>query len=368
MSYHSGYISAAGGCALAFMLVVQRVFLTMFSTWVEENVQLAWFSSTVAGVSCLVMVLLVIYILQQVGSKDLLAVAELLLGKPGKWCIALSYILIFISNAVLLVRSYAENTLTTALPLLSFHWAILWYAFSAVIVCYFSLEVLARISYVILPLTILGILAICLLLYPFYIGYNLLPWQGYGIMQAAGNGLLGAGVNIGLFVLILIATSFKDVSALKKAVVSSGILALLTKIFILIIYIAVYGIGIGAEKTNPFFELSRLVYVNRYLQRIEALMIMLWVMVGLMCIAISIYIVVYLVTQLLDISSMRPVISVVGMIVVLLSGMPGSVGEVILLDKQAIELYTILGTYLIPCALALGLLWHRRKNKQCIPS
>jgi hypothetical protein len=119
---------------------------------------------------------------------------------------------------------------------------------------------------------------------------------------------------------------------------------------------------VGVEKTLPFFEMSRLVYLSRYVQRIEALFIVIWVITGLLAIAINIFAALYLVARPLGLPSLRPLVPVMAMIVVNLAVIPHDIGAVVAADNSLVVVLSV-GVYGGPLLLtAMAYLKGRRKK------
>ena len=74
-------------------------------------------------------------------------------------------------------------------------------------------------------------------------------------------------------------------------------------------------------------------------------------MIGVLSIAASMYITLYLIVRLLDLSAMQPIIPVLTSILMELAAWQQDVASVIQLDKQAIGTWLNLGVYVLPILL-----------------
>ena len=360
---HIGKLGIADGIALVFVIVMPRVFLSTISNLLEQDAQILWLSMVIYSAIPLGAVLMMIYVHNRV-EGNIFMVCQQLIGKIGAWLVVLTYIVMFISNSALILRLYAEYTLQTALPRVEFQLAIVWYAVSAGIICYLGIEALTRTSSIVMPFSIGGLVIVLLLLMPFYIGYNLTPWQGNGIMQAVHTGIRGAGYNVGVLSLILLTPAFQNTRTIKKAAFYVISYTAILRICFILVYILVFGVAVGAEKTMPLFELARLVYLNQYIQRIEALFIIVWVMIGLLAIAGSLYIGLYLIAVLLKLPALRPIVPLGVIIVANLAMMPPDIGYTLQVDQHLIVLFDI-GIYAFPATLFAMTLWKKRRKRLC---
>ncbi len=78
----------------------------------------------------------------------------------------------------------------------------------------------------------------------------------------------------------------------------------------------IFGTTVSAEKTLPFFEMARLIYINKYVQRLEAIFILLWVIVGVLGIAVCLYGALYIIARLFKLPTVSPLLLPVGLIMI----------------------------------------------------
>ena len=145
-------------------------------------------------------------------------------------------------------------------------------------------------------------------------------------MTAVQSGIHGVGFNVGVLSLVFLSSAFQNAKTIKSAAIYALGGSIVLRIVYMLVYTMVFGVAIGGEKTMPFFELARLVYVNQYIQRIEALFIVVWVVFGLMAIAGSMYIGLYLIVVLLKLPALRPIVPLGAMIVANLAMLPPNIG------------------------------------------
>ncbi len=350
MSYQPGRMGVAEGIGLTFVVMLPRVFLTSPAVTISSVHNLAWTAPLINWVVTLAVFWLLAKSTVHMGS-DLYDVSRRLLGRPGAWVLALSYAALFILDAASLLRQFAENTLLTALPAAEFRLIIFWYILFAAVLVYFGIEGIARAAYLVMPFIVGGVAAVVLLLAPFYDVYRLFPWQGAGLWTAARRGLELAGLNFGVLLLLVLAPSFQKPSTIMTAAFFGGGVSALLRTLVILFFLLAFGVGVGMEKMLPFFEMSRLVYLSRYVQRIEALFIVIWVITGLLAIAINIFAALYLVARPLGLPSLRPLVPVIAMIVVNLAVIPSDIGAVVAADTRLVVLLSA-GVYGGPLLLS----------------
>jgi len=365
-AYHVGKMGIAEGIALVFGLVIPHLFLSRLADVIQENGQLSWLTMSFYTVISLVVLFMMVYVIHSVPG-DFVTVCQQLVGNLGAWLIVIVYICLFFANSSLLLRQYAEYTLITALPKVNFQLVIVWYALTTGIMCYLGIEALCRTGYILLPFMAGGLMLVCVMVSPFYVAYNLTPWQGNGIQVAVQSGIKGVGFNIGVLSLVFLSSAFQNGKTIKKIALYALGGSLVLRITFMLVYTMVFGVAIGSEKVMPFFELARLVYINQYIQRIEALFIVVWVFIGLLAIASSLYIGLYLITVLLKLPTMRPIVPLGVMAIAQFSMLPPDIGYTIYVDRLMLQVSQV-GIYLFPGILFIMALVKKRRKKPCADS
>lgn len=356
MSYQSGKMGIAECLAMVFIMTFAHIFLTTPARTLMNQAGLAWVSTLLTGLAAIAM-LFVVNRLFRNQPGDLLQAAEVYLGKPGKWLIGLYYSSVFFIDGILLLRQYTENTLLTSLPQIEFTLVLLMYGLTIITILYIGLEPICRATYLIMPFALAGLLIVLAAIIPYYDLHGLFPLQGKGIGVLLGNSMLAGGINIACVAPALLANTFHDrktwfAGSLFGVSVSIGFKSLAILVFTL-----VFGTAVGQERILPFYELSRLVYLGRFVQRIESLFIMFWVINGVLAVALHIYVGLYLLARLFDLPSLRPLLPITLILIASLAALPTDVGTVLELEaKITLTLYNG-GLYGIPLLLLLLSLW-----------
>lgn len=359
--YQPGKMGAAEGMAIVFLLTFPTTFLTTPAVLINEAGTLGWLSALVHGIISLLSLIALLFVCKEVPG-NLFEICELLLGKILAWLIALYYAVAFCANYVLMLRQYAENTLLTALPTAEFSFIIVAYSLVSAILVAFSLEGMARAGYIVMPFIGVTLLIVFALLNPFYEIYRLAPWLSLGLGTAVFTGAKIAGINFGVAAVAILASSFQNNrTRWQIAVLGVGLSAVL-RAMVVFFYTLLFGVTVGREKMLPFFEMVRLVYLGRYVQRLESLFIILWVINGLLDISLSLYFGLYCLTYLGRLPTMRPLIPVAAILLAQVAMIPEDVVSV--MDDYVYVGKTFLnfGIYVVPFLLLAALAWSKRKK------
>ncbi len=366
MSYRPGNMGMSDAIALVFMVTISRVFLTGLPRLLESAGQLLWLVIVVAGTVSIGVALAMIYVAEHV-SGDLLTITERLWGRAGAWIVGLFYMVVFWANAVVLLRQYAEHTLLTALPSINFLQSLLWYVIPAVLFIYLGIEAISRTMWLLLPFISASFIIVWLCIFPYAYIYNLFPWGATGYENVIQAVITGPGADVGVMLILIFAPMFQDARYLRTGVIFGMVISTAVNTITALMYVLVFGVNVGQEKILPFFELARLAYLSRYVQHLEAVFIVTWVISGVMAFTISMYIGLYIISRLTGLPSFRPITLTVAMILVFLSMTPTAVNNIIYLDQQWV-LWSNIGVYIIPGLLFITFLFKRNKRSDtCAP-
>jgi hypothetical protein len=179
------------------------------------------------------------------------------------------------------------------------------------------------------------------------------------------GGLKANGINIGALLPFFLAISFQKARTIKHAVFYGLGIAAFIRTLTFISYTAAFGTNASREKLLPFYELARLIYINRFIQRIESFYIVLWSIVGILNITIDIYAALYLLCRLFNLPLFRPFIVPVSITLAILASIPMATVDVIALYSQLLASYYNIGAIVIPLVLFAAALYRARRQKVC---
>lgn len=306
ISYRPGKMGLADGASLAFISGITPLFLALWSIVIDRAATGSWLTPLITGPLTFVEVYSLIFLLGRFPG-DLYDLSAKLLGKIVGNLTMVALMLVFFGNSVLQLRHYSENTLLTTLAELDISVAMGWYALMAAVAVYIGIESLARAARIILTFGMIGFGLILLALYDRFDIYNVMPWFGSGL-PVAQTGLMTTGLFLGTFILPILAPAFQDTRTLKIAAMAGIGLSTAVRATTLFVYTGVFSVAVGLEKTLPYFELVRLVYLSRFVQRIESIFILVWAFFGMTIIAFDLFLTAYLAARLLGLPAIRPLI------------------------------------------------------------
>lgn len=360
MSYQTGTLGVSEGAAMVFILLLPRVTMNSFTMAIAKFGQLSWLYILINGLDVLVIAGMLLYVHSK-QKGDIYTIAITLFGKKVAYVMMLVLIAVFFFNSTSLARQYAENTIITALPDIELSLSLLVYTVGALLTGYLGVSGVSRSSVIFMPFMIATFLGATLLLYPYYIPYQLLPWQGYGFNKCMMQGIIGGGFDVGFLAIFILAPAFQNNKTIRQSLIRGIASSVLLKAFVMVVFLMVFGVSVGSEKTMPFFELARLIYLNRFFQHIEALFIVAWVVLGTLAIAINFFITAYLFGRLLNLPIIQPIMPCLAMLMTSLALLPENITQVVMLDEKLIY-FDDIAIYIVPILLFVATLSKQMKG------
>jgi hypothetical protein len=209
-----------------------------------------------------------------------------------------------------------------------------------VLLAYLGLEVIARVSYLSIYPVLIGLAILLALAYTYYNPDNLKPFFGYGLDKTMYHGALRSSAYAEVMLLALALNALNSLKDFKKAGLIS--LAITGVVFsgCLILYIMTFGYTGGIENVSGLFQLSRIIYLSRFLQRVEALFLFIWIMCSVVTVSISFYMSIATYCKAFHIPSQKPIVFIFGILLFAIAILPKNISEVIEIHMKVIREYS----------------------------
>lgn len=222
--------------------------------------------------------------------KDLFDLAE---NVGGKWLKVLTGIVVLIyllTTAFITINEFSEDVKNVLFDDNSVQTVNIFFIIAISIATYFGYKSVIRISSVLFPILIVGLIAIFFSLLEDIDLTNLVPILGTGAKSIFFNGLSHAGRYNSLFLLFIFAPKIKN---LQK----SGMFSILSTstiiLFVVFLIFSIIPYPEISENYFAFFEITRMISFGRFFQRIEVIFTFLWLFVSLLYLTMAISVVIY---------------------------------------------------------------------------
>lgn len=351
--------------AMLTLFVSTDVFLSYPSLTMQLGLEAGWMISILSGIVALVIFLIVNTALRRsYPGHDLIDVARLTMGQAVGFIVAFIIGIYFLLVTAAVMREFTEHVVATVLPNTPI--LILGGLFT-IVVCYIAqcgLEGICRTAYFILPVLLIAMGALCLATINWWTPAWLLPLWGRG----AGSILRGTLLYSSVFENVLLVCLIYPHAHEPKKLMQVGVWSIILTDVILTTFIVTFNMVFpaieGQNISFPLYELARMIYIGRFMQRLESIFIFLWVAVAVIRISMTLWAAAYSLGRAFKWPSYRPGVPALGLAAFSLSLIPSSQLEVISWTRSYLLAWGNLVVFGLPLLIVLvGMFVHGKKNK-----
>lgn len=326
MSLQKPIVGVSEAVILLFFFISVKVMLSQMLFTYEVGMNAAWVIPLMLMLIGLFGVLLLVNLLNRFPGRDLVQVGEELVGPYVNALFALFYLTVFVVGAGSTLRGISERMVVGYLPDSPISLITFSFIAATMIVSYLGLEAVARTARFLASLLLLTMLALVALTIPFWNFNALYPLLGPGPLQL----LMGALENTGDFTQILllgIIYPFLSAGQGKKV----GVWAVVLSGFFMFLYtlapILIFTYPTVSELSVPSFEMTRIINIGRFGQRLEILFLPIWSLGNMILLSASLYAGAAVLTRIFKLSDYRPFILSMGVFVSVVAFIPQNVTQ-----------------------------------------
>ncbi|MBX6353118.1 MAG: GerAB/ArcD/ProY family transporter [Thermoflavifilum sp.] len=317
------------------LLVASHTFLIYPQYASRYGLEASWMAPIEGAIVSLVLFLLLdALIFRFFPGQDLIEIAQTALGTFGGVLVALLLALYFLFVTASVLREFVENVLTTVLPSTPILVATLLFMMAVGYFAYLGLEGIVRTAFFTLPILLVGVLGLCLLTMNWWHPILLFPILGSGIPALTLLGLRTCSLFTNVLLLSIIYKHAHDPHELRRVGINSTLLAALVLSAFLLTYHMVFAEQSAVNISFPFYQLARLIYIGRFIQRMESIFVFLWVAAALIVMAVLIWGAAYVLSVGLRWSTFRPGVPALTLLCLAVGLIPASVTHAIQFDYR----------------------------------
>jgi spore germination protein KB len=335
--------------AMLTVLVSSQVFLTYPRYVSASGIEAAWMEPILSGVISLVIFLFVdrMFSGRFIG-MNIVDVSRLAFGRFGAVVIALTFSLFFLLLTANTMRQFTENVIATVLPTTPILVVSFLFIVTIGYVAHCGLEGVARISYIALPVAIIGIVALCLLTVNSWKPSYLFPYWGAGLQAIGIGSLRSSSVFVNVLLLCIIYPHANDPKALRQVGVVSTLLAVGMLTGFIVCYHMVFTPAETTQLASPMYSMARLIHVGRFVQRLESVFIFMWVSAAVVRMALTLWVSAYLLASAFAWPTYRPILPALGLICISASLLPNDVASVFIMDQEYVMRWSWILLFIVP--------------------
>ncbi|PWI58098.1 GerAB/ArcD/ProY family transporter [Sulfoacidibacillus thermotolerans] len=354
--------------ALLTIYTATDVFLSFPSRVAYEGQSMAWAIPLVSGVIVLAAFFIVHFCFTRFPGENILQVLTRLFGRVVTLPIALIFTVFFIAQTALVMREFTETVVTTVLP--STPTALIALSFLVVVVYYAhkGLEGLTRTAMIFSYIFVIGLGLLLLLPLSWFDSSLLLPLWGRGVKATLWFGTMNTSLFCNVLILSFMYPSIRNRNQFVYIGAVSILAAALIFSVVLVVFIGTFAVAPLGRVPFPLYQLARVIYVGRFIQRLESIFVFLWVAAAIIKMGFGLWLSAYLYAYAFHMPVYRPLLFPFALLLYVLSFLPPDFPTVLALSAHVFEPYGWTVSVAFPVFLALlaafiDYLKHRRRPR-----
>lgn len=340
---------------------IARVFLPYPRFLMELGGPAAWMAPVGGLVIALVGVYVMSLVLKNKPDKTIIEITEDAFGPVAGTAANLVTISFFLSVSMTFTREFSEALIVSALPETPISVISLTYLAVGILGAYLGIEAMARAARLTAPYVFGGIAVLLISLSPQWNIHNLFPLFGNGLYQVFGLGSFSTAALTEIILAAVLVQAMGGPDKFGMIGYKSMSIAFLLLSGLLAAIVLTLGRDYAMESTLPFYSVSRNIYLGIFFQRVEALFVIIWSIIGGIKIALTLYGAAVSLARTLKLPDYRPLIWPLGLIIFITSLLPPDMPSAVKLDSDFLRPFAMLPNYLLPL-LIVAVYWLKRRS------
>lgn len=336
------------------LFVCSNLFLNYPQYIAKSGYEASWMEPLVSGILTLVLFLIVDMVITRFfPGLDIVEICKERFGRFFACIVALVFAIYFLGLTASVMRQFTENVAMTVLPTTPI--LVIGTMFVLVVgyVAYNGLEGIARISYIFLPVLIVAVLLMCLLTINWWRPAYLLPFWGTGMTSVVYGSMKYSSIFNNVLLLCIIYPHAHNPRALRWVGVTSIVISTVLLTGFMLTYNMIFPPAETGKIAFPMYQLARMIYIGRFIQRLESVFIFMWVGAAAVKMAITLWGAAYILGSAFRWPTFRPAIPALALLTFIASLIPRNAVQMLTFDETYVVGYGWIIVFGLPLAIVL---------------
>ena len=294
-----GYVEAI---ALITIVMINKIILNTPKDIIAKTGPSSCLNVLYISIIAIITVCLIAHLFKRFPGKDILDISQYIGGKVLKMLIGIAYMILLIILAISIIKSLSETLRTIYFKTSPILYITLFFIVSSIICNRFSLKVIAKANLMIAPIIFISIIIILASSIRNFMPERIFPILGYGIDNTFFSGLSNIFSFSGMLYLLFLPPLLDKPDKLKRM----SIVAILISAIYLLLSVACLLLSLSftlhSDESFSLYVLTRNLEFGRFIQRVDALFILVWIIAIVSYINIPIFLCIYILKKLTNIS------------------------------------------------------------------
>lgn len=318
--------------AIVLNVICTKIFLNFPRLAVESAGSAVWLFTIFISFLAFLLFMVIQKLYKPFAGKSILEVAELAGGRPGRIITGLAFMFYLGWVTAVYLRTFSENMKLVALTTSPLSFVELFFLSCMIAGAYFGIEAISRFHALAVPAVAVGFLLIMLGVTNKIDLSRLAPILGIGLDRIFLAGSLRVSIFSEFMLLFLLYPFLKTHKHMK----TSGYWALGLSSFFLtlsaIVYVSVFPFPVALERTIPIFHIARLIKLGRFVQRVEAVFVLIWAAAALLYVTVNFYFILHIFQKTFGLEHYKPLIIPFAILIMNISFLPPNLVTAVTLE------------------------------------
>lgn len=255
------------------------------------------------GIIDFIFLLIIIKLLNPFQNQDILDISEFLGGKKLKNTIGIISICLFLLISFITLLNFSNVLHTIYFSNFPMIFILLIFILGIIVANFIGFKSISRIATFIVPFAILSVIITFLAISGNLSVKNLTPILGENYYTTF---ILGASNTFAMYIIVymyFIKPLLKNNNDFKKISIVSYFISLILLLLTIISMLTLFSTNSGNEPINSLFLLARQIELGNYIQRVDALFILLWILSIFTYLSFVVFIINRIIKKIINISN-----------------------------------------------------------------
>ncbi len=294
-----GYVEAI---ALITIVMINKIILNTPKDIIANTGPSSWLNVIYLSIISITIVFLITKFLKNFPGYDILDISEFLGGRVLKTILGIAYISLLIMLTTCIIKNLSETLRIIYFKSSPILFINLFFIVSSIICNRFSLKVIAKANLIIAPIIFLSIIIILASSVRNFMPQRIFPILGYGINQTFFSGLTNIFSFSGMLYILFLPPLLDRPDKLRRMSVVAIIISSVYLFLSVTCLLLSLSFTLHSDESFSLYVLTRNLEYGRFIQRVDAIFILVWIIAIISYINIPIFLCIYLFKKLTNIS------------------------------------------------------------------
>lgn len=349
---------------LLITLIANNIVFNISSMVLSSTSTGAWINIIYLSFISIIFIIIVSILFKSFSNSDIVDVSEYLGGKFLKNVIAILYIIFFIVFSALCLRYFSNSLQLIYFKYSSLIFLMLLFIIPVIISNKAGLKGIVGVTRIAFPFTFFGVIILMFAASNDFVWQYLFPAFGNGFNSIFVNGITNLFAFNVITYLFLLKPMLKEEKHFKTvsiiAVIACGLYILISIISLLMTFPFI----IETDEMFSIYLLTRLVSFGDFLQRVDAVFILLWIFIFLTFLSFNFYCILKLFKKIFNINNSNEMIYSLSSVVIGLALAFKDIRSVKYFFRNYLKIYSVILVFLISFIVLLLAYFKKKKSRR----